>query len=74
MLACLPALLLPPPAELHDIMQAVDERTAQISSGASGAGSSGASQPTPPRIIVGATCLLRPGDLCSRLFADLQEA
>jgi hypothetical protein len=78
MLACLPALLLPPPAELHDIMQAVDERTAQISSGASGAGSgagsSGASQPTPPRIIVGATCLLRPGDLCSRLFADLQAA
>ena len=56
-------------------MQAVDERTAQISSGGSGAGSSsGAPQPPPPRIIVGATCLLRPGDLCGRLFADLQAA
>ena len=68
-LPCLPACCpLLPSAELHDIMQAVDERSAQVSGG-------GAPQaPPPPRIIVGATSLLRPGDLCGRLFADLQAA
>ncbi|KAL4437281.1 hypothetical protein ABPG75_004420 [Micractinium tetrahymenae] len=65
------------PSELHEIMQAVDERAAQaagsVGSGASGSsGGASSSQPKPtPRIIVGASALLRPSDLCGQMFGDL---
>ncbi|KAL4855871.1 Sec1 family domain-containing protein MIP3 [Chlorella vulgaris] len=62
-------------AELHHITQAVDERAAQQSStagrGAGPKGGSSAPNKPPPRIIVGATALLQPGDMASHLFADL---
>ncbi|KAL4439460.1 hypothetical protein ABPG77_008789 [Micractinium sp. CCAP 211/92] len=63
------------PGELHEVMQAVDERAAQAASSAasaSGGGASGAAPPKPPpRILVGASTLLRPSDLSRHLFGDL---
>lgn len=71
------SVLLPAPcaAELHEVMQAVDERAAQAASSAasaSGGSASGAAPPKPPpQILVGASTLLRPPAPSRHLFGDL---
>lgn len=68
-------------SELHEVQQAVDERAAQVTqaaqvaaaAAASGGGGGGGPR-MPPRVLVGGTALLRHGDLCRHLFADLSAA
>jgi hypothetical protein len=57
------------------VLQAVDERAAaaqqaQQPGARVGAGPGAAPRP-PPRVLVGATALLQPGELCGHLFGDL---
>lgn len=66
-------------SELHEVQQAVDERTAQAAQSAqaaaaaasTGGGGGGGGPRMPPRLLVGGTAQLSHADLCRHLFADL---
>ncbi|PSC73797.1 sec1 family domain-containing MIP3 [Micractinium conductrix] len=67
-------------AEVHEVMQAVEERAAAVAvaqaqaQAGGGHGVGHAAPRPPPHILVGGTALLRPGELCGHLFADICTA
>lgn len=65
---------------MHEVMQAVEERAAAVAvaqaqaQAGGGHGVGHAAPRPPPHILVGGTALLRPGELCGHLFADICTA